>query len=415
MATIEVDKRAIALERAKELKERIVPYLEAREKVESGLDLSAQFEQRKEDLKRFFQATEEEWNDWHWQMANRISDVETLEQIINLSPDEKKNVAEVGSQYRWAISPYFASLMSEDDPNCPIRMRAVPTIQELLDVAGLADPMAEEYTSPAALITRRYPDRLIINITNQCGMFCRHCQRRRNIGELDRPASDADIQAAIDYVRENPEIRDVLVTGGDPLTLEDDKLDWLLGELGSIPHLELKRLGSATPVTMPQRITPELCAIFAKHMPLYLNTHANHPKEITATTQEVCFRMARAGVALGNQAVLLKGINNDPFIMKKLCHDLLRVLIRPYYIFHAKTVVGTTHFITTVQDGLEIMENLRGYTSGLAIPWYIINAPEGHGKTPIIPQYLVSMGKDYVMIRNWEGRMYKYPNGFPEP
>ncbi len=415
MTLTEVDKRAIALERAQELKRRIEPYLAARENIESGLSLADKFEQRKQELKKFFGATQEEWNDWHWQIRNRITDVEKLEQIINLSPEDKKKIEEVGSHYRWAISPYYATLMSVDDPKCPIRMRAVPNIQELLDVKGLADPMAEEYTSPAPLITRRYPDRLIINVTNQCGMFCRHCQRRRNIGEVDHPAEDKDIQAALEYIRANPEIRDVLITGGDPLTLEDDKIDWILSELSSIPHVEVKRIGSATPVTLPQRITKELCAIFAKHTPRDLNTHCNHPKEVTLTAQEACFRLAKAGVALGNQAVLLKGINNDPYIMKKLCHDLLRILVRPYYIFHAKTVQGTTHFVTTVQDGLEIMENLRGYTSGLAIPWYIINAPEGHGKTPIVPQYLVSMGKDYVLIRNWEGKVFKYPNGFQQP
>lgn len=415
MTITEVDKRAIALKRAEELKGRIAPYLTAREKVESGLELSAQFEQRQQELKRFFGATDEEWIDWHWQIANRISDVEVLEQVINLTPEEKQQIQEVGSQYRWAISPYYASLMSQDDPACPIRMRAVPSIQELLDVEGLADPMAEEFTSPAPRITRRYPDRLIINVTNQCGMFCRHCQRRRNIGEVDHPASDEDIQAALDYIRANPEIRDVLITGGDPLTMEDDKIDWILGELGSIPHVEVKRIGSATPVTMPQRITQQLCDIFAKHLPFYINSHFNHPKEVTPAAQEACFRLARAGVGLGNQTVLLKGINNDPYIMKKLCQDLLRIMVRPYYIFHAKIVQGTTHFVTTVQDGLEIMENLRGYTSGLAIPWYIINAPEGHGKTPIVPQYLVSMGKDHVLIRNWEGKVFKYPNGFQQP
>lgn len=415
MTLTEVDKRAIALKRAEELKGRIEPYLAARESIESGLALAEKFEQREQELKKFFGATEEEWNDWHWQIANRITDVGKLEQIINLTPEEKKEIEEVGSHYRWAISPYYATLMSIDDPKCPIRMRAVPNIQELLDVEGLADPMAEEYTSPAPRITRRYPDRLIINVTNQCGMFCRHCQRRRNIGEVDHPAEDKDIQAALDYIRANPEIRDVLITGGDPLTLEDDKIDWILSELSGIPHVEVKRIGSATPVTLPQRITKELCDIFAKHTPLYINTHFNHPKEVTPTAQEACFRLAKAGVALGNQTVLLKGINNDPFVMKKLCHDLLCILVRPYYIFHAKTVQGATHFVTTVQDGLEIMENLRGYTSGLAIPWYIINAPEGHGKTPIVPQYLVSMGKDHVLIRNWEGKVFKYPNGFQQP
>ena len=225
--------------------------------------------------------------------------------------------------------------------------------------------MAEEFTNPAPQITRRYPDRLIINVTNECAMYCRHCQRRRNIGEKDKPACDEKIQQALDYIRDNPEIRDVLVTGGDPFTLEDEKIEWILSELHSIPHVEVKRFGSATPVTMPQRITENLCNIFSKYLPVYLNSHFNHPKEVTAASREATFRLAKAGVALGNQAVLLKGINNDPHIMKKLNHNLLQIMVKPYYIFHAKPVKGTAHFIAKVEDGIEIMEHLRGYTSGL--------------------------------------------------
>ncbi|HHV57666.1 MAG TPA: glutamate 2,3-aminomutase [Firmicutes bacterium] len=415
MALTEEEKQRIAIERTAELRGRIAPYLKASEEIETGFKLAERFARRKEELKKFFGAGEEEWNDWHWQIRNRISDVETLAELVNLTPQEADEVTRVGARYRWAISPYYASLMDPDNPRCPIRLRAVPSINEITDVYGVPDPMAEEYTSPAPRITRRYPDRLIINVTNQCGMFCRHCQRRRNIGEVDQPARDEEIQAALDYIRANPEIRDVLITGGDPFTLEDDKIDWILTELDSMPHVEIKRIGSATPVTLPQRITQKLCDMLGRHLPLYLNAHFNHPKEVTPAAQEACLRLARAGVGLGNQAVLLRGINNDPYVMKKLNHELLRIMVRPYYIFHAKSVQGTTHFVTTVQDGLEIMENLRGYTSGLAIPWYIINAPEGHGKTPIVPQYLISMGRDYVLIRNWEGKVFKYPNGYVQP
>lgn len=411
----EEEKRQIAVARTVELRGRIEPYLKATAEIETGFKLADRSAQRKEELKQLFGAGEEDWNDWHWQVRNRISDVETLAKVINLTDQEADEIAQVGAKYRWAISPYYASLMDPDNPRCPIRMRAVPSINEITDVYGVPDPMAEEYTSPAPRITRRYPDRLIINVTNQCGMFCRHCQRRRNIGDVDQPARDEEIQAALDYIRANPEIRDVLITGGDPFTLEDEKIDWILSELDSMPHVEIKRIGSATPVTLPQRITQKLCDMLGKHLPLYLNAHFNHPKEVTPAAREACFRLARAGVGLGNQAVLLRGINNDPYVMKKLNHELLRIMVRPYYIFHAKSVQGTTHFVTTVQDGLEIMENLRGYTSGLAIPWYIINAPEGHGKTPIVPQYLISMGRDYVLIRNWEGKVFKYPNGYVQP
>jgi lysine 2,3-aminomutase len=339
------EKRQIALRRAEELRRYAERYLEASARVPTGFALTDQFYKQKERIKALFGASEEDWNDWHWQLRNRITKVEQLAEIINLSDREVEDIAAVGARFRWAISPYYASLMDPDDPSCPIRLRAVPTRAELEDPYGVDDPMAEEFTSPAPLITRRYPDRLIINVTNQCATFCRHCQRRRNIGEVDVPAREEDIEAALDYIRRNREIRDVLITirdvlitGGDPLTLSDDRLDWILGELDRIGHVEIKRIGSAMPVTLPQRITPELCRMLEKHHPLYLNTQFNHPKEITPEALQACSRLAKAGIGLGNQAVLLKGINNDPVVMKKLCHELLRIHVRPYYIFHAKQV-----------------------------------------------------------------------------
>jgi len=412
MGVTETDKREIARKRAKELKERIEPYLKARENIETGFKLEEMYKENKARIMEYFNASEEQWEDWHWQVQNRISDVAVLKELLHLSKKEEEEIAEVGKKYRWAVSPYYLSLMDPDNPRCPVRMQGIPNIKEIQDTCGDQDPMAEEYTSPAPRITRRYGDRLIINVTNQCAMFCRHCQRRRNIGEVDTPAPKKEIEEAINYIRENSEIRDVLITGGDPLTLSDSWIDWMLSELDAIPHVEIKRIGSRTPVTMPQRVTQELCDMLEKHHPLYLNTHFNHPKEVTKDALRATRRLAKAGIPLGNQAVLLKGINNDPHVMKKLNHELLKIHVRPYYIFHAKPVRGTTHFVTTVQEGMEIMEYLRGYTSGLAIPWYLINAPEGHGKTPILPQYLVSMGKDYVLIRNWEGKVFKYPNGF---
>ncbi len=412
MGVTGTDKREIAWKRARELRERIEPYLKARENIETGFKLEEIYKENKARIMEYFNANEEQWEDWQWQVQNRISDVAILKELLHLSKEEEEEIAKVGEKYRWAVSPYYLSLMEPDNPRCPVRMQGIPSIKEIQDTWGDQDPMAEEYTSPAPRITRRYGDRLIINVTNQCAMFCRHCQRRRNIGEVDAPAPMKEIQEAIGYIRENSEIRDVLLTGGDPLTLSDSWIDWILSELDAIPHVEIKRIGSRTPVTMPQRITQELCDMLEKHHPLYLNTHFNHPKEVSKDALRATRRLAKAGIPLGNQAVLLKGINNDPHVMKKLNHELLKIYVRPYYIFHAKPVRGTTHFVTTVQEGMEIMEHLRGYTSGLAIPWYIINAPEGHGKTPIAPQYLVSMGKDYVLIRNWEGKVFKYPNGF---
>jgi len=405
------EKRQVALDRAGELKSRIEEYREASKNIPTGFKLEAEYKTRKDKILAYFGAGEEDWNDWHWQMRNRVSDVETLQKFFTLTGEEVKQLKEVSDKFRWAVSPHYLSLMDPEDPNCPVRMQGIPSILELQDTTGKDDPMGEEFTSPAPRVTRRYADRLIINVTNQCAMFCRHCQRRRNIGEVDTPAPVKEIEAAIDYIRSCPEIRDVLITGGDPLTLADDRLDWILSELDKIEHVEIKRIGSRTPVTMPQRITPELCNMLEKHHPLYLNTHFNHPKEVTRESLRATRLLAKAGIQLGNQAVLLKGINNDKHVMKKLNHELLKIHVRPYYIFHAKSVKGTSHFIPTVQEGLEIMEHLRGYTSGLAIPWYIMNAPGGAGKTPLVPQYLLSMGKDYVMIRTWEGKVFRCPNG----
>ncbi|TYO97435.1 glutamate 2,3-aminomutase [Desulfallas thermosapovorans DSM 6562] len=407
----ENEKRCMAVKRAEELKHRIEDYLEAVKHIPTGFKLEEQYQLRKRQILSFFGATEADWQNWRWQMRNRISDVRKLRRLMPLTDEEAGHIEFVSKKFRWAVSPYYLSLMQPDNPRCPVRMQGIPSIWEIRDSWGKEDPMAEEYTSPAPRITRRYADRLIINVTNQCAMFCRHCQRRRNIGEVDRPAPVEDVKAAIDYIRANPEVRDVLITGGDPLTLSDEWLDWILTELDSIEHVEIKRIGSRVPVTMPQRITPELCRMLEKHHPIYVNTHFNHPMEVTREALKATRRLAKAGIPLGNQAVLLKGVNNDPHVMKKLNHELLKIHVRPYYIFHAKPVKGTTHFVPTIQEGLEIMENLRGYTSGLAVPWYIINAPGGAGKTPLLPQYLLSVEKEHVMIRTWEGKVFRCYNG----
>ncbi len=406
------EKRKIALQRADELKNRIRPYLEVKDSILTGFDLVDKNKKNKEKILDFFNATEDDWNDWHWQIRNRICDVETLGKIVNLKEEDKEVITKIQKDYRWAISPYYLSIMDLESTSCPVWLQAIPSVYELDDPYGKEDPMAEEYTSPAPRITRRYPDRLILIVTNQCAMFCRHCQRRRNIDEIDKPAAKDDIKEAIQYIRDNPEIRDVLITGGDPFTLSDEKLEWIISEIRAIPTVEIIRLGSRTIVTMPQRITQKLCDMLEKYHPLYVNTHFNHPREITPEALEATRKLAKAGIPLGNQAVLLKGINNDPHVMKKLNQTLLRIHVKPYYIFHAKSVKGTSHFVTRIEDGLEIMEHLRGHTSGMAIPTYIINAPDGNGKTPILPHYLISQGKDYVLIRNWEGKVFKYPNGY---
>ena len=321
-----------------------------------------------------------------------------------------REIEEVGKIYRWAVSPYYLCLMDFENPEDPITLQGIPKIEELYDEYGEEDPMGEALTSPAPGITRRYPDRLIINVTNRCAMYCRHCQRRRNIGEIDRHQKKECLMAALDYIRANSEIRDVLITGGDALLLSDNMLDWILGEIHKIPHVEIKRLGTRVPVTLPMRITDNLLKILAKYPPIYINTQFNHPKEVTHEAKKAADRLISAGIVLGNQAVLLKGINNDPDVMKKLNHELLKIRVRPYYIFHAKNVKGTRHFIPPIQDGLNIMENLRGYTSGLAVPTYIINAPKGGGKTPILPQYLLSLDEEKAILRTWERKIISYEN-----
>jgi lysine 2,3-aminomutase len=398
------EKRTIALTRAAELRKRISDYSDKKDSIKTGFDLQDKIRENRERLLHYGNATEEEWNDWRWQMANRITGVDALKELFPLSRERCEEIKMVGDRYRWAISPYYASLMTMEEDGDPIMLQAVPSVEEL-DETGYSDPMAEEFTSPAPGITRRYPDRLIINVTNQCAMYCRHCQRRRNIGESDRHCSRSNLLAALEYIRKNREIRDVLITGGDALLLDDRRLDWLLGELDSINHVEIKRIGTRAIVTMPQRVTPELCAMLKNHPPLFINTQFNHPREITPESKKACDMLVEAGVVLGNQAVLLKGVNNDSHIMKKLNQQLLKIRVRPYYIFHAKQVKGTGHFITSVEEGLAIMEKLRGYTSGLAVPTYIINAPNGYGKTPMLPQYLMSRDRGTVRMRTWENRV----------
>lgn len=405
-----ISKQQISLERAEELKTRIRDFLEAKKHIKKGMDLTEEYDENRRRVMDALNCTDKQWNDYHWQLANRINDVSLLSSIVTLSEKQLQVVKKVGERYRWTISPYYASLMDKHDPYCPIRLQAIPTIFENTDKEGELDPMHENLTNPAGTVTRRYPDRLIINVTNECAMYCRHCQRRRNIGEEDLPQPAAVIDNSIKYIAENPEIRDVLITGGDPLTMTDTYIENILSQLRKIDHVEIIRIGSRTPVTMPQRITDELVSMLKKYHPLFINIHVNHPKEITVEAKQACEKLADAGIPLGNQAVLLNGINNDKHIMKLLNHELLKVRVRPYYIFHAKHVKGTTHFNTSVDDGLEIMEYLRGYTSGLAIPTFIINAPGGYGKTPILPEYLISRGKEYVTIRTWEGRVINYTN-----
>ncbi len=404
------ESREKALQRAEQLKRSILGYEEALPAIPTGFQQWPRIQENREKLKALLQATDKDWRNWRWHMKNRVGTSDLLKEYFPLSPPQIEEIERVGASYRWAVSPYYLSLIDPDDPRDPIRAQSIPSLKECTDSAGSSDPMDEEHTSPAPAVTRRYPDRLIINVTNQCAMYCRHCQRRRNIGESDLATPRRDLQKALDYVRQNPEIRDLLLTGGDAFTLGNSSIEWLLEQIAQIPHVEIKRFGTRTPVTLPYRIDDQLCEILSRHLPLYVNTQFNHPLEITPDAREACFKLARAGVSLGNQAVLLRGINDSPYVMRKLNQELLKIMVRPYYLFHPKRVLGTAHFWVKIEKGLDIMEHLRGYTSGLAIPSYIINAPLGYGKVPLTPQHLLWLDGDKAVIRTWENRVIEVEN-----
>lgn len=361
------------------------------------------------DIELWKDVTEEQWNDWQWQVRNRITDVETLGKIINLTEEEKKNIGEVLDKFRMGITPYYASLMDPDDPDDPVRKQAVPTIMEThKSEADLLDPLAEDEDSPVPGITHRYPDRVLFLITDQCSMYCRHCTRRRFAGQKDSGAPKDRIDRCIEYIRNTPEVRDVLLSGGDALLVSDERLEYIISELRKIPHVEIIRIGSRTPVVMPMRITDNLVNMLKKYHPIWLNTHFNHPKEITPESTEACRKLADAGVPLGNQSVLLRGVNDCPNIMKELVHKLVKIRVRPYYIYQCDLSMGIEHFRTKVSKGIEIIEALRGHTSGYAVPTFVVDAPGGGGKTPVMPQYVISQSPTKVVLRNYEGVITTY-------
>ncbi len=350
-----------------------------------------------------------EWNDWKWQVANRIVTVDQLRQVIDIDDDEADAIGRSLGKLRMAITPYYASLMDPVDPRCPIRMQAVPTEKETrLGKADLLDPLHEDVDSPVPGLTHRYPDRGLFLITDQCSMYCRHCTRRRHAGETDKAYGDEQIKKGIEYVRRTPTFRDVLLSGGDPLTVDDDRLEWVISELRAIPHVDFVRLGTRMPVVCPQRITDKLCSMLRKYHPVWLNTQFNHPKEITKESAEACARLADAGVPLGNQSVLLKGINDCPYLMRELSQRLLKIRVNPYYIYQCDLSEGIEHFRTSVGKGIQIIEYLRGHTTGMAQPLFIVDAPGGGGKIPVGPNYVVSQSDRKVILRNYEGVLTVY-------
>lgn len=350
-----------------------------------------------------------QWNDWYWQMKNRITTLEQLQDYLPLTPEENRGISTCLHNFRMAITPYYASLFDPHDPHCPIRKQSIPSAHELISGRNdLDDPLNEDKDSPVPGITHRYPDRVLLLVTDKCAMYCRHCTRRRIAGQQDRAMPKIRVLKALEYIRQNTVIRDVVISGGDPLTLSDDYLAFLLDELRSIKHVEIIRIGTRIPVVMPQRITPKLCSMIQKYHPVWINTHFNHPKEITAEAAKACGMLADHGIQLGNQTVLLKDVNDCPHVMKELMRKLLKIRVRPYYIYQCDMSRGIGHFRTPVSKGIEIIENLRGHTSGLAVPHFVIDAPGGGGKIPITPQYLISQSDHQVMLRNYEGKTFVY-------
>ena len=358
------------------------------------------------------------WHDWHWQHRHTVRSLEDFQQLtgIAFTEAEKRELEKTIAHFPMSITPYYLSLVDPDDcRNDPVFRQAFPSPSELVTYPwDMADPLAEDIDSPAPQITHRYPDRVLFHISNVCAMYCRHCTRKRKVGDIDSIPDRATILEGIEYIRSHPQVRDVLLSGGDPFMLSDNYLDWILTELRQIPHVELIRIGTRTPVVLPYRITDDLVAMLRKHHPIWVNTHFNHPREVTTSARTALARMADAGIPLGNQTVLLAGVNDCPRIMKRLVHKLVQNRVRPYYLYQCDLSEGLSHFRTPVGKGIEIIESLIGHTTGFAVPTYVIDAPGGGGKIPVMPNYLISWSTNKVILRNFEGVIttYKEPDSY---
>ncbi len=357
----------------------------------------------------FPEITEQEWEDWGWQMQHRFRTREALSEFIPLTQEEKDGIEHCGQKLTMAIPPYFASLIDPQDPQCPIRRQCVPTSRELVTAPEeMRDPCGEEKHSPARGLVHRYPDRVLFLVSDHCPMYCRHCTRSRILGETKQLFNSSTYEEALHYIREHEEVRDVLISGGDPLLLSDHLLEYLLQSLRAIPHVEFLRVGTRVPVTLPQRITPAFVDMLKKYHPLWLSIHCNHPKEITPRVKEACCLLADSGIPVGSQTVLLKGINDDAGIIKSLMHELLKIRVRPYYIYQCDPITGSRHFRASIETGLRIMNQLRGYTSGYAVPTYVLDAPGGGGKIPLNPDYILKKENGKYIFRNYAGEIYFY-------
>ncbi|MBL7011433.1 MAG: lysine 2,3-aminomutase [Kiritimatiellales bacterium] len=352
------------------------------------------------------------WKDWKWQLKHSIRDIATFEKLLDVefTPDERKSLEETVDKFPLSVTPYYLSLIDREDfRNDPVFKQCIPNPSELIIGAhDMADPLHEDADSPAPGITHRYPDRVLFHISNVCSMYYRHCTRKRKVGDQDFIPNRETIDAGLDYIRNTPQVRDVLLSGGDPLMLSDEYLDWILTELGKIEHVELVRIGTRMPVVLPYRITDDLVNVLKKHQPLWINTHFNHPREITSSSREALRMLADGGFPLGNQSVLLAGVNDCPRIIRTLVHKLVQNRVRPYYLYQCDLSEGLSHFRTPVGKGIEIIESLIGHTSGFAVPTYVIDAPGGGGKIPVMPNYLISWSTHKVILRNYEGVITSY-------
>jgi len=366
---------------------------------------------------RFFPGVPDSfWNDWKWHFRNRITTIERLSQFIPMSFEEKAQLETVARRYPLAITPYYLSLINPDDPDDPIRKQAVPSVLETsLDFLGMEDPLGEKEDSVVPGLVHRYPDRVLMVLTDICPMLCRHCTRKREWRHGFWTRTDNEIEKMFDYIRNDSCIRDVIISGGDPLTLSTRQLEAVLSKLREIEHVEIIRIGSRFPVVLPQRIDAELCAVLEKYGPIWLNAHFNHPNEITTDSVAACDRLLRAGVPVNNQSVLLRGVNDSVEAMTELCHGLLKAKVRPYYLFQCDEVQGTEHLRTPVEVGVSIIEGMRGHTSGLAVPTFVVDLVQGGGKVPLQPNYVLSMTDEELLLKNYEGQVFRYRNPNPQP
>ncbi len=354
---------------------------------------------------------EASWNDWRWQLRNRITTLEQLERLVpTLTPEEHAGTLLANTKLALAITPYFFNLIDPSDENCPIRRQVIPRIEETHTAPWeMSDPCGEDEHSPVPGLVHRYPDRVLFLVTDRCASYCRYCTRSRLVSNASGYDFHPEFEKQIEYIRRTPSVRDVLLSGGDPLLLSDEKLEYLLDRLRAIPHVEFLRIGTRIPIFLPQRITPALCAMLRKYHPLFMSVHSNHPRELTTEVRDALGRLADAGIPLGNQSVLLRHVNDDVAVMRAHVQKLLMCRVKPYYIYQCDLIAGSAHLRASVRKGLEIMEGLRGHTTGYAVPQYVIDAPGGGGKVPVNPEYVLSRNADRVVIRNFEGKIFEYP------